>query len=206
MKTLLIFLLAFTSVVMAQTTTKPVYTDASGNVLSSPIVWSNNFQVIQAPTNANHAVRFVDLTNSTSVYPIPISKGGTGTNTTQLTGSWTNTLAFTASNLNLTVPLSIGNGGSGTNTTQLTGNYTNTGTLTILGNAVNPASGGTLSNAASAYVTVNITIGGTNRAEAFQIGSILGKTFTQTNLSAVAGVSNVIGVTLGIVTTNFTIP
>lgn len=83
----------------------PIYTDntGAGNVLNTPLNFSNQFTIIPAPTTSLQVVRYADLTNTASfIFPISIAKGGTGTNTTVLTGSWTNAGTFTALT-NLTV-------------------------------------------------------------------------------------------------------
>lgn len=130
-----LFILIFASCLFAQTNLavgtirKPIMTDASGNVVSTNIVISNQWVMVPVPTASNHIARIMDVTNTpvvslaltngfsrvpwlsitnavrtfniiTNTTFIPISNGGTSTNTTLLTGSWTNTINFTTSGTN----------------------------------------------------------------------------------------------------------
>lgn len=103
------------SVIFAQlpvgTVRQPVTTDANGSVVApSNIVFSNQFVMVPAPSLSNHVARFMDVTNASgSSFPvIPVAKGGTGTNTTLLTGAWTNSGNWTVGATNQASFYSVG--------------------------------------------------------------------------------------------------
>lgn len=103
----LFFILLSITALFAQlpvgTTRTTVTTDASGNILNTPLILSNQVTMTVAATTANQLVRFNELTNSiagsTNVV-IPVRLGGTGVATTQLAGSWTNTINFRVNGTN----------------------------------------------------------------------------------------------------------
>lgn len=85
------------------TVRKSTGTDPSGYIVNNPLIYSNQFTVIYPATNANQIVRFAEFTNS--VYNAtntvtPLKLGGTGVATTQLVGSWTNTINYTVGGTN----------------------------------------------------------------------------------------------------------
>lgn len=152
MKRLFIFILFITGVAHAQlpvgTTRTSVVTDGSGNIINTPLAFSNQFNIYVSATNRFEPVIIQQFTNTitivTNIYPLSVSRGGTGQPTTQLTGSWTNTINFRTS--------------------------------------------------------------GTNDANAFSLNGILGRTGSISNMSASAGVTNVMVFTNGFLHNFFTIP
>lgn len=107
-KTLTTILVLSTLLVYGQlpvgTTRNSVVTDASGNVINTPITYSNQVSMVVTATTPLHIVNFGQFTNTvtsiTNIYPLAISKGGNGVATTQLPGSWTNSINFTTSGTN----------------------------------------------------------------------------------------------------------
>jgi hypothetical protein len=81
------------------TVRKSVITDTNGNVINNPLIFSNQVSVLVNATSQFQVVNFGQFTNTvtatTNIYPLAVSKGGTSTTTTQLPGSWTNTVNFT---------------------------------------------------------------------------------------------------------------
>lgn len=137
----------------------PVYTDSSGHVLSTPLIFSNQLIVTVAPTVSNHVARLVDITNVTaSTFPIvPIAKGGTSTNTTMLPGAWTNRGPFTVN-----------------------------GNLAVVSNSLFNATNAFLgpSTFFGSTTTSNLTVSGTNNATVYSVGGVPGISCTITNIGA----------------------
>lgn len=75
-------------------TYRSVMVDSGGLIQNDPISKTNNISIYTAPSSAFHLIRYADMTN-TVLFPLPVSRGGTGTNTTMLPGNWTNSLNFT---------------------------------------------------------------------------------------------------------------
>lgn len=94
---------------------RTVETDASGNMTApTSLSTSNFFRQIPAATGANDVVTVKDLTNASStIFVVPVARGGTGTNTTMLVGNYTNTGHFVASS-NLTVASNLTINGNAT--------------------------------------------------------------------------------------------
>lgn len=86
------------------TVRKTVTTDTNGWVINNPIGFSNQVSMVVAATNNNQLVRYQELTNTvtaiTNIYPLATTRGGTGAQTTQLPGNWTNTINFTVGGTN----------------------------------------------------------------------------------------------------------
>jgi len=74
--------------------------------------------------------------------------------------------------------------------------HTQIGNLTVLGNT----------STTNLTANGNTTTTGTNNANAYKVGGVLGITEITSNLSAVAGVTNVQAFSSGILTNKFTIP
>jgi hypothetical protein len=164
---------------------KAVMVDISGNVVTTPLTFSNQVNMTVAPTNIGNLVRYVDLTNSSASFitsgKVAIANGGTGTNITFLNGSYTNKLQFVTSNLVVIAPIPLISGGLGTNVTALVGSWTN---------------------------SVNFRANGTNDANAYSVKGVLGFTAIVTNwpLTVTGGIfSNRLYYSNGILT-NMTIP
>lgn len=189
----------------------PIYTDVSGNVINTPITLSNQWSMIPAPTTAFHLVRYQDLTNAMAAgFPIvPIAKGGTGTNTTLLVGSWTNTGNFTAATFNgLSSPTFATNFTTPIPWLVITGQGSNV--LTIDTNATkiaintytdNNASG--LTNFPSGLTNVFVTASVTNGLAS--LGFVTSQGYvTQTVTNGLASISFVQSATNGLVTATIT--
>lgn len=101
-----------------------VMTDSSGNVVSTPLVFSNQVNMVPVATNGGQLIRYANYTNSSASIitsdKIAIVNGGTGTNVTQLTGTWTNTVNFQVNGTNNATQYRVGGvlgfSGSVTNT------------------------------------------------------------------------------------------
>lgn len=85
------------------TVRKSMTTDVNGNVLNSPVAYSNQFHIYVTSSNVAEVVVFQQLTNSIFIVTNEVKQinfGGTGSSTTQLTGSWTNTINFRVNGTN----------------------------------------------------------------------------------------------------------
>jgi hypothetical protein len=107
MKKLLLLFILLPFLVIAQlpigTTRQTVTADGNGNIISTPLAYSNQFHVYVTSSNVAEVVVFQQLTNSLFQATNQIAKvkfGGTGNNTTLLTGSWTNSINFTSTGTN----------------------------------------------------------------------------------------------------------
>lgn len=163
------------------TTRTSVMKDASGNITSTPLVFSNQVSMVVNPTNNQDVVNLQYLTNT--IFSItnasPIANTVTNVRTAVPWLSVTNAGGKSFSIITNTTPVSIPNGGTSTNTTMLVGSWTN---------------------------TINFRTSGTNDANAFSLNGFVGATGTISNLSATAGVTNVMVFTNGFLHNRFTIP
>jgi hypothetical protein len=88
----------------------PVYTDGT-NVLSNPIIFSNQFVMVPAPTVSNHVVRLMDITNIASANSITnVISVGSGTSLVFGVSSGVAKIPSLIPGANIT--LTVGNAGS----------------------------------------------------------------------------------------------
>lgn len=93
-------------------TFQAIMADTSGNIRTTPLTFSNQVNMTVSATNAGNLVRYGDYTNSSisiiTSGKLPIANGGTATNTTLLTGSWTNSVNFRVNGTNSAIAYSAG--------------------------------------------------------------------------------------------------
>jgi len=84
-------------------TRKTVTTDENGNVINTPLAYSNQFKVYVSATNQFEPIIVQQFTNT--IYGVTnriigVPFGGTGNGTTLLSGFWTNSINFRVNGTN----------------------------------------------------------------------------------------------------------